>query len=68
MKTTVDIPDNDLKKVMRNTGADTKRDAILTAIRKFNRRIELEEINRSLKGQYPDFMSREELMKLRKMK
>jgi hypothetical protein len=38
MKTTVDIPDDELKDVMRFTSAATKRDAIVTAIAEFNRR------------------------------
>jgi Bacterial antitoxin of type II TA system, VapB len=38
MKTTVDIPDEDLREVMRLTGAKTKREAIVQALRDFNRR------------------------------
>jgi hypothetical protein len=38
MKTTVDIPDDELEAVMRFTGAATKRDAIVTAIADYNRR------------------------------
>lgn len=32
MKTTVDIPDDELREVMRHTRAATKREAIVTAI------------------------------------
>ena len=38
MKTTVDIPDDELKDVMRFTRAVTKREAIVTAIADYNRR------------------------------
>ncbi|MBP9592873.1 MAG: type II toxin-antitoxin system VapB family antitoxin [Steroidobacteraceae bacterium] len=38
MKTTVDIPDDELREVMRHTRAATKREAIVTAIAEFNRR------------------------------
>lgn len=38
MKTTVDIPDDELEAVMRFTRAATKREAIVTAIADFNRR------------------------------
>jgi hypothetical protein len=66
MKTTLDIPDADLKTLLKNTGATTKREAILTAVRKFNRMVELRAINSQLKGQMKDFMSVEELMEMRK--
>ena len=42
MKTTIDIPEKDLKEVMKNTGAKTKREAIVTAVQKFNKRKRLE--------------------------
>jgi Arc/MetJ family transcription regulator len=38
MKTTVDIPEHELKEAMRSIGAKTKREAILTALVDFNRR------------------------------
>jgi hypothetical protein len=38
MKTTVDIPDAELRDAMRFTKARTKREAIVTAIEEFNRR------------------------------
>ena len=38
MKTTVDIPDQELADVMRYTQAATKREAIVTAIAEYNRR------------------------------
>ena len=38
MKTSLDIPDKELKDVLRFTKAKTKRDAIVTAVREYNRR------------------------------
>jgi Arc/MetJ family transcription regulator len=46
MKTTIDIPDDDLSEAMRLTGAKTKREAVLAAIRDFNRRRRLAELTR----------------------
>jgi len=46
MKTTVDIPDNELKDAMRFTNARTKREAIVTAIAEFNRRRRMVELSR----------------------
>jgi hypothetical protein len=37
VKTTVDIPDHELKDAIRFTRARTKREAIVTAIQDFNR-------------------------------
>ncbi len=42
MKTTVDIPDNDLKELMRLSGAATKREAIVSAIQAFVRQKRLQ--------------------------
>jgi Arc/MetJ family transcription regulator len=38
MKTTIDIPEGELKDAMRFTGAKTKRAAVLEALTDFNRR------------------------------
>lgn len=38
MKTTVDVPAEELAEVMRHAKASTKREAILMAIREFNQR------------------------------
>jgi hypothetical protein len=38
MKTTVEIPDEELRDLMRATRAKTKREAIVTAIADFNHR------------------------------
>lgn len=38
MKTSLDIPDKELKDVLRFTKAKTKREAIVTAVMEYNRR------------------------------
>ncbi len=38
MKTTIDIPEGELKDAMRFTGASTKKDAVVRALVDFNRR------------------------------
>jgi hypothetical protein len=38
MKTTVDIPENELKDAMRFTRSKTKREAVVTVLVEFNRR------------------------------
>ena len=64
MKTTIDIPDNELKEVMRLTGAKTKKEAVVTAIKEFNRRRKLEKVLAKL-GTFKDVMTQEELRKMR---
>lgn len=64
MKTTVDIPDETLKEVLRNTGAKTKREAILTAIDDFNRRRRLAKLTTRF-GSFEGFISNDELKRLR---
>jgi Arc/MetJ family transcription regulator len=44
MKTTVDIPDEELADAMKFTKAKTKREAIVTAIAEFNRRRRMAEL------------------------
>lgn len=38
MKTTIDIPENELRDAMDFLGAKTKREAVVTALHEFNRR------------------------------
>jgi Bacterial antitoxin of type II TA system, VapB len=65
MKTTVDIPDNELKDAMRFARARTKREAIVTAIAEFNQRRRMAELTK-LAGSCPDFISAEELQAQRR--
>jgi Arc/MetJ family transcription regulator len=65
MKTTIDIPEHELNEVMRNTGAATKREAVVTAIAEFNRRRAAERLAAEL-GSFDAVMSAEELVRLRR--
>ena len=46
MKTSVDIPEEELEDAMRFTKARTKREAIVTAIAEFNARRRMAELSR----------------------
>ncbi len=65
MKTTIDIPDKSLREAIKNTGAKTKRDAVVTAVDEFNRRHRLEEMAERLHGSCPNFMTQEDLKRMR---
>lgn len=64
MKTTIDIPEIELKEAMKYTGAKTKRAAVLHIIREFNRRRRLARLSDVL-GTFSDFMSQDDLKKIR---
>ena len=64
MKTTIDIPETELREVIRHSGAKTKKDAIVQAVRDFNRRHRLAALSGML-GTFKDFMSREDLKEMR---
>ena len=55
MKTTIDIPDGLLEETMKFTGAKTKREAVVTAVERFNRLKRLEKLNARVRGQFKDF-------------
>ena len=65
MKTTVDIPDNELADAMKFTRAKTKREAIVTAIVEFNRRRRMAELVK-YSGSSNSLMTTDELKKLRR--
>ncbi len=44
MKTTIDIPEKELKDAIRFTRAKTKRDAVVQALEEFNRRRRMAEL------------------------
>lgn len=46
MKTTVNIPEDELRDAIRYSGAKTKREAVVTAIADFNRRHRMAELVR----------------------
>ncbi|HRC85529.1 MAG TPA: type II toxin-antitoxin system VapB family antitoxin [Thermoanaerobaculia bacterium] len=64
MKTTVDIPEQALEEAMRHSGASTKREAVVLALEDFNRRRRLAKLVEQM-GQSDDFMTQEELRRLR---
>jgi Arc/MetJ family transcription regulator len=65
MKTTVDIPEEELADAMRFTRARTKREAIVTAIVDFNRRRRMAELARRA-GSCDQLMTADELQRLRR--
>lgn len=65
MKTSLDIPDHELKDVLRFTKAKTKRDAIMTAVRDYNRRQRMAALVDKHAGKSKTFMTMSELMRMR---
>ena len=65
MKTTVDIPDDELLDAMRFTRARTKREAIVTAITEFNRRWRMAELAKRA-GSCPELLTADELKQQRR--
>lgn len=65
MKTTIDIPDEELKDAVRFTRAKTKGEAVVTALRDFNRRKRIMALTKYL-GTSTTFMTHAELIKLRR--
>ena len=65
MKTTIDIPENELADAIRFTHAKTKREAVVTAIADFNRRRRMAELA-SYAGTCPDLMTVDELWEQRR--
>ena len=65
MKTTIDIPELAMEEAMKFTGAKTKREAVVTAVERFNRLKRLEILNARVRGQFRDFMTPAELKAMR---
>lgn len=65
MKTTIDIPDKLLRETIKRTSAKTKRDAVVTALERFNRLQRLRDLNARLKGTFFDFMTQDDLQVMR---
>lgn len=65
MKTTIDIPSSELKAVVKNTGAKSRAEAVLVAVKDFNRRRKLAALANRLKGSLPNFMTLEDLKAMR---
>ena len=64
MKTTLDIPEEEMREAIRHTGAKTKREAVVTALAEFNRRRRLQKLVEKF-GTLDDFMTQEELRRMR---
>jgi hypothetical protein len=65
VKTTIDIPESVLEEAVRHTKARTKRQAILTAVERFNKLKRLEALNARIRGQFKDFMTPADLETMR---
>ena len=65
MKTTVDIPQDELEDAMRFTRARTKREAIVTALVDFNQRRRMAELARRA-GSCRELLTTDELQRLRR--
>jgi hypothetical protein len=64
MKTTVDIPEKELREAMRHTGAKTKREAVIIALAELNRRRRLQRLAERF-GTLDELMTQEELQRFR---
>lgn len=64
MKTTIDIPQEELKEAIKHTGAKTKREAVVIAIKDFNKRKRLAKLAGML-GTFKDFMTPDDLKEMR---
>ena len=64
MKTTIDIPEEELRDALMFTGAKTKREAIVTAVADFNRRQRMAALTKHL-GTCKKLMTFEELRRMR---
>ena len=65
MKTTIDIPPGELRAVVKNTGAKSGAEAVLVAVKEFNRRRKLAGLADRLKGSLPNFMTLADLKAMR---
>jgi len=64
MKTTIDLPENELKEALRHTGAKTKTEAVSLAVADYNRRQRLARLAGRM-GTFTDMMTRADLRKMR---
>jgi len=65
MKTTIDIPKNVLAEAIKYTRAKTKKQAILTAVEKFNKLQRLAALDARIRGTFKNFMTQEDLKIIR---
>lgn len=64
MKTTIDIPDKELRDAMRYTGARNKREAVVTALADYNRRQRLQRLAEQF-GTFDEILTQEDLRRMR---
>ena len=64
MKTTIDIPDEQLEEAIRHTGAKTKREAVVAALAEFNHRRRLQKLAEKF-GTLEGFMDQDDLRRMR---
>ena len=64
MKTTIDIPEKELRDAMKYTGARSKREAVVTALTDFNRRQRLQRVAQQF-GTFDEFLTQEDLRRMR---
>jgi Arc/MetJ family transcription regulator len=64
MKTTIDLPEDELAEVMRHTKAKTKTEAVNLAVAEYNRRQRLARLADKL-GTFKGMMTRADLEKMR---
>jgi uncharacterized protein VirK/YbjX len=62
MKTTIDIPIEELEEAIKHTRAKTKKEAIVFVIKDFNKRKRLTALTRNL-GTFEEFMTQDDLKK-----
>jgi Arc/MetJ family transcription regulator len=67
VKTTIDIPEDELANAIRFTRAKTKREAVVTALADFNQRRRMAELVRYA-GTCPDLMTVDELRAQRRQR
>lgn len=65
MKTTIDIPEKELRDALKFSGENTKRGAIVAAVRDYNRRQRMAALARHL-GTCRDLLTVKELVRRRK--
>ena len=64
MKTTIDLPEEDLEEVIRFTGAKTKTEAVNLAVADYNRRQRLTRLAAKM-GTFKDMFTRKDLSRMR---
>lgn len=65
MKTSLDIPEKELRETLAFSKAPTKREAVLTALRYYNKRHRMEALVKRIRGTFKDFMTQDDLKLMR---